>query len=101
MQASRDYLEAQCEAIGRAARPAIRMSFRVNFTAITGAKVEDGEGRRLRGHGTPEQVAEDMAGYVEAAGVEAFQINFNGTPSLGHLYEQMALFMAEVKPRLG
>lgn len=98
MQSARDYIGEECERIGRASPPAIRMSFRVNFTAITGANAVDSEGNRLRGHGTPEQVVSDMMQYRDGAGVSAFQINFNGTPNLDALLQQMDLFMAEVKP---
>ena len=101
MQEARDYLDRQCEAGGRPERPHIRMSFRVNFTGITGAEGTDDEGNRLRGHGSAEQIVEDMNRYVAEADVGSFQINFNGTPSLGQLYEQMDKFVADVKPYLG
>jgi probable F420-dependent oxidoreductase len=82
--------------VGRQDVPVTRMSFRVNFSQITGstAPVE----KRPVGQGTPAQVAEDIRRYRHEAGVQAFQINFNGCHSLAQLKDSMELFMQEVKP---
>ena len=53
---------------------------------------------RPTGQGTPAQVAEDMQCYRQEAGVEAFQINFNGCHSLDQLLASMDCFMQEVRP---
>ena len=90
------YLRAACAKIGREDVPATRMSFRVNFSQITGSTVD--RGQRPMGQGTPEQVAEDMQRYRQEAGLEAFQINFNGCHNLGHLLDSMDLFMQQVRP---
>jgi alkanesulfonate monooxygenase SsuD/methylene tetrahydromethanopterin reductase-like flavin-dependent oxidoreductase (luciferase family) len=50
------------------------------------------------GHGSPQQVAEDMRKYREEAGLEEFQINFNGCNNLDQLLASMELFMREVRP---
>jgi hypothetical protein len=76
------------------------MSFRVNFGAITGNTVPTGA-ERPTGQGTPTQVAEDIQRYRQEAGVEAFQINFNGCHSLEQLVDSMDCFMQEVKPLVG
>ena len=73
------------------------MSFRVNFSAITGATTLSGADRPT-GQGTPRQVAEDLQRYRQEAGVEAFQINFNGCHNLDQLLASMDCFMQEVKP---
>jgi alkanesulfonate monooxygenase SsuD/methylene tetrahydromethanopterin reductase-like flavin-dependent oxidoreductase (luciferase family) len=91
------YLREACGAIGREAIPATRMSFRVNFTAITGNTTPAGSARPT-GQGTPAQVAEDLQRYRREAGVEAFQINFNGCHSLEQLFASMDCFMQEVQP---
>ncbi|MBM3222679.1 MAG: TIGR03619 family F420-dependent LLM class oxidoreductase [Candidatus Tectomicrobia bacterium] len=56
--ACQNYLRAACDQIGRQEVPGTRMSFRVNFSAITGSKATAAE--RPVGQGTPVQVAEDM-----------------------------------------
>jgi hypothetical protein len=43
-------------------------------------------------------VAEDIQRYRHEAGLEAFQINFNGCHSLDQLLASMDCFMQEVKP---
>jgi hypothetical protein len=43
-------------------------------------------------------VAEDMRRFRHEAGLEAFQINFNGCHDLDQLLASMTLFMQEVKP---
>ncbi len=99
MERQADLREA-CRQIGRQDVPATRMSFRVNFSAITGNTVAAGA-ERPTGQGTPAQVAEDIQRYREAAGVEAFQINFNGCHSLDQLFASMACFIQEVQPLVG
>ena len=94
------YLHEACAKLGRQDIPATRMSFRVNFSHITGSTAHDATaaGERPIGQGTPAQVAEDMRRFRHDAGLEAFQINFNGCKSLQQLLASMALFMQEVKP---
>jgi probable F420-dependent oxidoreductase len=92
-------LRQACEKIGRQDIPETRMSFRVNFSAITGNTPPSGT-ERPTGQGTPQQVAEDIQRYRHEAGVEAFQINFNGCHSLQQLLASMDCFMQEVKPLL-
>ena len=46
------------------------------------------------------RVAEGRRMRVEAAGVEAFQINFHGNRNLEQLIDSMECFMREVKPRV-
>lgn len=89
------YLREACARIGRQDVPAIRMSFRVNFPDITGAP---SMAERPIGQGTPGQVAEDMRRFRHEAGLEAFQINFNGCKNLEQLLASMTRFMQEVKP---
>jgi hypothetical protein len=75
------------------------MSFRVEISTITGnAPPTDKE--RPTGHGTPAEIAVDLRRYREAAGVEAFQINFHGNRDLEQLLQSMECFMHEVKPRV-
>ncbi len=92
------YLKRASERLGREEPPMTRMSFRVNFTGITGNTHP--EGQRPAGQGTPEQVAEDMLRYREEAGLQAFQINFNGCHSLQQLLDSMDIFTNEVRPRV-
>lgn len=91
-----EYLADACAHIGRSDVPVTRMSFRVNFSAITGSRTP--EGQRPTGQGTPAQVAEDMCRFRREAGLEAFQINFNGCHSLAQLLDSMTLFVEEVQP---
>lgn len=93
------YLREACASIGRQDIPPTRMSFRVNFSAITGSSTPAG-GARPTGQGTPAQVAEDIRRYRQEAGVEAFQINFNGCPSLEKLLDSMDCFVQEVQPHV-
>ena len=93
----RAYLGQACEKIGRRDVPTTRMSFRVNFSEVTGDRPA---ADRPTGHGTPAQVIEDLQRYRQEAEVEDFQINFNGCHSLQQLKDSMDLFMGEVKPRL-
>jgi alkanesulfonate monooxygenase SsuD/methylene tetrahydromethanopterin reductase-like flavin-dependent oxidoreductase (luciferase family) len=91
-------LRRACEALGREPIPT-RMSFRVEFSTITGNAPPTGK-ERPAGHGTPAEVAADLLRYREAAGLEAFQINFHGNRDLEQLLHSMECFMREVKPRL-
>jgi probable F420-dependent oxidoreductase len=89
-------LRQACEAIGRAPIPT-RMSFRVEFSTITGNAPPAGK-ERPAGHGTPAEVAADLLRYRETAGLDAFQINFHGNLNLDHLLQSMECFMREVAP---
>jgi alkanesulfonate monooxygenase SsuD/methylene tetrahydromethanopterin reductase-like flavin-dependent oxidoreductase (luciferase family) len=90
-------LRQACEAIGRAIPT--RMSFRVEFSTITGNAPAAGK-ERPTGHGTPAEVSADMLRYREAAGLDAFQINFHGNRDVDQLLQSMECFMREVKSRL-
>jgi probable F420-dependent oxidoreductase len=90
-------LRQACDKSGRQDIPETRMSFRVNFSAITGVTTPSGAERPM-GQGTAKQVAEDIERYRHEAGLEAFQINFNGCHSLEQLLASMDCFMQEVKP---
>jgi probable F420-dependent oxidoreductase len=92
----RDALRRACETTGREPIPT-RMSFRVEFSTITGTAPPAGKDRPV-GHGTPAQVAGDLLRYRETAGVDAFQINFHGNRDLEHLLQSMDCFMSEVAP---
>ena len=92
------YLKEASNKIGRSEPPTTRMSFRVNFTEITGNNHQ--EGQRPTGHGTPEQVAGDMLAYRKDAGLRAFQVNFNGCHNLQQLLDSMGFFINEVRPRV-
>jgi len=91
----RDALRRACEAADREPTPT-RMSFRVEFSTITG-NVPPSD-KRPAGHGTPAEVAADLLRYREAAGLDAFQINFHGNRSLDDLLQSMECFMREVAP---
>src|SRR5215472_13960063 len=95
----REALHRACEKIGRQQPPETRMSFRVEFSAITGNAPPSGAPRPI-GHGAPAEVAADLLRYREEAGVSAFQINFHGNHNLGQLLESMNCFMRDVKPLL-
>jgi probable F420-dependent oxidoreductase len=90
-------LHEACDKMGRRDLPATRMSFRVDFSNITGNPLPT-RTERPTGQGTPRQVAEDIQRYRHEAGVEAFQINFNGCHGLDQLLVSMDCFMQEVKP---
>jgi alkanesulfonate monooxygenase SsuD/methylene tetrahydromethanopterin reductase-like flavin-dependent oxidoreductase (luciferase family) len=75
------------------------MSFRVEFGTITRNAPAAGK-ERLTGHGTPAEVAADLLRYREAAGLEAFQVNFHGNRDLDQLLQSMECLMREVGPRL-
>jgi probable F420-dependent oxidoreductase len=89
-------LAKACEAAGRAPIPT-RMSFRVEFSTITGNKPP--VDKRPTGHGTPAEVAGDILRYRET-GLDAFQINFHGNRHLDDLLASMECFMSEVKPKV-
>jgi probable F420-dependent oxidoreductase len=76
-------LRNACEQIGREQPPETRMSFRVEF-----------------GRTAPAEAAAELLRYREAAGLDAFQINFHGNRDLGQLLEAMERFMREVKPQV-
>jgi probable F420-dependent oxidoreductase len=90
-------LRKACDQIGREHPPETRMSFRVEFGPSAGNAPPSGTGRPI-GHGTPAEVAADLLRYREAAGLNAFQINFHGCRNLDHLLDSMDRFMREVKP---
>jgi len=94
------YLRAACAKLGRQDIPTTRMSFRVNFSAITGSAAANptAAADRALGQGTPTQVAEDLRRLRHEAGLEAWQINFNGCKNLAQLLASMTLFMQAVKP---
>jgi probable F420-dependent oxidoreductase len=89
-------LAKACEAAGRAPI-ATRMSFRVEFSTVTGNKPP--ADKRPAGHGTPAEVAADILRYRET-GLDAFQINFHGNRHLDDLLASMECFMSEVKPKV-
>jgi probable F420-dependent oxidoreductase len=94
----REALRQACETAGREPLPT-RMSFRVEFSTITGNSPPAGKDRPT-GHGTPAEVAADLVRYRDAAGLDAFQINFHGNRNLDDLLRSMECFMSEVRPRL-
>ena len=77
--------------------PRTRMSLRVNFSTITGSS---SGGDRPTGQGTPAQVISDMRRYRQEAGLEEFQVNFNGCGSLQQLLDSMDLLVQEVIPKV-
>jgi probable F420-dependent oxidoreductase len=91
------FLWQTCDRIGRQNPPETRMSFRVEFSAITGNAVQAGAKRPI-GRGTAAEVAADLLHYREVASVNAFQINFHGNRDLGQLLQSMEHFMSEVTP---
>jgi probable F420-dependent oxidoreductase len=94
----RDALRRACETAGREPIPT-RMSFRAEFSTITGTAPPAGKERPI-GHGTPAEIRADLLRYRETAGLDAFQINFHGNRDLGQLMQSMECFMTEVGPRL-
>ena len=89
-------LRQACQQVGRMPIPT-RMSFRVEFSAITGQAPPSG-GQRPVGQGTPAEIAGDLLSYREQAGLDAFQINFHGNRNLDQLLQSMECFMQEVAP---
>jgi hypothetical protein len=73
------------------------MSFRVEFSAITGNIPPSGAERPI-GWGTSAEVAGDLLRYRDAAGLNAFQINFHGNRNLDQLLASMDHFMRDVRP---
>jgi hypothetical protein len=94
--ARRAELRRACEAIEREPIPT-RMSFRIELSNITGNAPPAGK-ERPTGHGTPVEVAADLLRYREAAGLDAFQINFHGNRDLDQLLQSMECFMREAAP---
>ena len=92
------YLRDVCAEIGRNDVPRTRMSFRVNFSHITGSSSSGGD--RPTGQGTPEQVASDLKRYRQEAGLEEFQMNFNGCGSLQQLLDSMDVLVQDVIPEV-
>ncbi len=92
------YLRDVCAEIEREDVPRTRMSFRVNFSHITGSSSSGGD--RPTGQGSAEQVASDMKRFRQESGLEEFQINFNGCGSLQQLLDSMDVFVQDVKPRV-
>ncbi len=92
------YLQDACAEIERPDAPRTRMSFRVNFSNITGSSSVGSD--RPTGQGTPEQVASDMKRYRQEAGLEEFQINFNSCGSLQQLLDSMDVLVQEVIPKV-
>ena len=92
------YLHEVCAEIERKEPPRTRMSFRVNFSHITGSSSYGSD--RPTGQGSPEQVASDMKRYRQEAGLEEFQINFNGCGSLQQLLDSMDVLVQDVIPKV-
>ena len=95
---NQNYLKDYCAEIERQDVPPTRMSFRVNFSHITGSS--SGAGERPTGQGTAEQVASDITRYRQEAGLEQFQMNFNGCGSLQQLLDSMDVLVEDVLPRV-
>ena len=95
---NQNYLKDYCAEIEREEVPRTRMSFRVNFSQVTGSS--SGNGDRPTGQGTAEQVASDITRYRQEAGLEEFQINFNGCGSLQQLLDSMDLLVEDVIPKV-
>ena len=100
LKSNQKYLADMSSQMGKSP-PRTRMSFRVNFSNITGSS--DGSsngGDRPTGQGTPGQVLSDMRRYRQEAGLEEFQINCNGCGSLQQLLDSMDVLAQEVIPRV-
>jgi probable F420-dependent oxidoreductase len=76
-------LKKASDQIGRREAPETRMSFRVDFGKAASA-----------------EIVGEIARYREAAGLDAFQINFHGNRDLDQLLDAMERFMHEVKPQV-
>ena len=96
--ANKAKLLAACEKAGRAEPPKVRMSFRVNFSEITGKDPMSSDGNRLTGHGTVEDIASDIKQFRDKTSLDQFQLNFNGCGSLEELERSMTIFMEQVRP---
>jgi probable F420-dependent oxidoreductase len=92
-------LGAAAEKAGRAKPPETRMSFRVELSNILGKSPKTGADRPA-GHGTPAEIAADLMRYREAAGVDAFQINFHGNRDPQQLRDSMECFVQDVQPQV-
>ncbi len=92
------YLRDYCAEIGRETPPRTRMSFRVNFSHITGSSHP--ADNRPTGQGSAEEVASDLKRYREEAGLDEFQFNFNGSGSLQNLLDSMDVLIQDVIPRV-
>ena len=92
------FLADYCAEIEREDVPPTRMSFRVNFSHITGSS--SGNGDRPTGQGSPEQVASDITRYRQEAGLEQVQVNFNGCGDLQQLLASMEIFVEDVLLRV-
>ena len=77
-------LKAASDRIGRRKPPETRMSFRVELR---------------QDHLLPKLSAE-ISRYREAAGLDAFQINFHGNRDLDQLLDSMERFASEIKPQV-
>ncbi len=95
---NQNYLREACAELGRDDVPRTRMSFRVNFSRITGSAGSAGD--RPTGQGSVAEVISDMKRYRQEAGLEEFQINFNGCGSLQQLLDSMDLLVQEVIPKV-
>ena len=78
--------------------PRTRMSFRVNFSNITGSSGAGSD--RPTGQGTPDEVASDLKRYRQEAGLDEFQMNFNGCGSLQQLLDSMDVLIQDVIPKV-
>ena len=76
-------LKTASERIGRAQPPETRMSFRVDFAKASSA-----------------DIVGEIARYREAAGLDAFQVNFHGNRDQAQLLDAMERFMREVAPQV-
>jgi probable F420-dependent oxidoreductase len=99
LQAGQAALRQACEQVARGTPPATRMSFRVEFSTITGNAPPAGA-ERPPGWGTPAQVVDDLRRYREAVGLDAFQMNIHGNRDLSQLLDQMDCFVQEVRPHV-
>ena len=99
LMAGQATLRQVCERIGRETPPKTSMSFRVEFSTVTGNAPPAGA-ERPPGWGTSAQVVDDLRRYAEAAGLDAFQINIHGNRDLAQLLDQMDCFVQEVRPHV-
>jgi len=76
-------LRRASEALSRDEPPETRMSFRVDF-----------------GKSSTADVVGELSRYREAAGLDAFQVNFHGNRDLAALLDAMERFIREVKPQV-
>ncbi len=76
-------LKAASDGIGRPKPPETRMSFRVELGKTSSA-----------------EIVAQISRYREAAGLEAFHINFHGNRDLAQLLNSMERFAREIKPQV-